>query len=196
VIRRFAIAVAALALGFGLVAPVPALARMHFTDTTNRLDALVARANSAATATNPADIQTQIGEIVTLAGQAKADADAAAARPVSGAEDKSVMAKVASDMDTIVADANKARTATGADQSTLLKGIQTRAQDASKAVKDRIAIQQQTPPASPAAQASPSVLPRSGVAAVGGLAPGLVALGAFFVAGGLGLLGLARLRRS
>jgi hypothetical protein len=168
---------------------------MHFTDTNNRLDTLVSRANSAASATNPADIQNQLGEIVTLAGQAKSDADTAAARPASGADDKSVLSKVASDMDTIVADANKAKTATGNDQSTLLKGIQTRAQDASKAVKDRIAIQLQTPPANTAAQASPSVLPSSGIAGIGGMASGLVSLGAFFVVGGIGLLGLARTRR-
>lgn len=192
--KRFVISLAALALGIGLVAPTPAFARMHFTDTINRLDALVARANSAASLTNAAEIQTQAGELVTLAQAVKTAADDAAQRPASGADDKSVLAKVGTDMDTIVSDANKAKTATGADQTTLLKGIQTRAQDSSKAVKDRVTIQQQTPPASPAA--SPSVLPQSGEASVDTGAAGLVSLGLVLALGGLGLLGLTRLRRA
>ncbi|MFN8636438.1 MAG: hypothetical protein U0893_21530 [Chloroflexota bacterium] len=191
--KRFVISLAALALGIGLVAPTPAFARMHFTDTNNRLDALVARANSAASLTNATEIQNQAGEIVTLAQAVKAAADEAAQRPASGAEDKSVLAKVGTDMDTIVSDANKAKTATGADQQTLLKGIQTRAQDSSKAVKDRIVIQQQTPAASP--QPSPSVLPRSGDADASS-ASGLISLGVVLVLGGFGLLGLTRLGRS
>ena len=190
-VKRLILTITGLALGIALVAPTPAFARMHFTTTNERLDALSTRANSSVNLTNPAVIQTQLNEIVTQAQAAKAAADEAAQRPASGAEDKSVLAKVGTDMDTIVSDANKAKTATGADQQNLLKGIQTRAQDSSKAVKDRIAAQLAAPPAQP----SPSVLPASGVASAAGTAPSLLSLGAVLVAGGLGLLGLARLRR-
>src|SRR5215212_10763791 len=157
---------------------------MHFTTTNERLDALVQRANSSVSLTNPADVQTQVNEIITQAQAAKAAAEEAAQRPASGAEDKSVLAKVGTDMDAVVASANKAKTATGADQQTALKDIQTRAQDSSKAVKDRIAAQQ----AAPAPQASPSVLPQSGEAPIGGPAPSLLVLGLVFAVGGLALL--------
>jgi hypothetical protein len=50
--------------------------------------------------------------------------------------------------------------------------------------------------AAPAAQPSPSVLPSSGYANVAAVAPGIVGLGAAFLVGGLGLLGVARRRRS
>src|SRR5215212_7269315 len=156
---------------------------MHFTTTNERLDALVQRANSSVSLTNPADVQTQVNEIITQAQAAKAAAEEAAQRPASGAEDKSVLAKVGTDMDSVVASANKAKTATGADQQTALKDIQTRAQDSSKAVKDRIAAQlaapAPAPAAAPAAQASPSALPTSGEAPVGP-SPSLLVLGLVF----------------
>lgn len=195
--NRLILSLAGLVLGIALVLPsTPAFARMHFTTTNERLDALVQRANSSVSLTNPADVQTQVNEIITQAQAAKAAAEEAAQRPASGAEDKSVLAKVGTDMDAVVASANKAKTATGADQQTALKDIQTRAQDSSKAVKDRITAQQAAPPAAPAGQASPSVLPQSGEAPIGGPAPSLLALGLVFAVGGLALLGAARLRRT
>jgi hypothetical protein len=192
VVKRLLLSLVGLALGVALVAPTPAFARMHFTDTNQRLDALVTRANSSVNLTNPADIQTQLNEITTQAQAAKAAAEEAAQRPASNAEDKSVLARVGTDMDSVVASAAKAKTATGADQQTALKDIQTTSQGTLKAVQDRIAAQL----AAPAPQASPSVLPISGEAAVGGEAPSLLGLGLVLVAGGLGLLGVARLRRA
>jgi len=190
------LSLAALAFGVALVAPAPAFARMHFTTTNERLDALTQQANSSVSLTNQAEIATKLNEITTQAQGAKAAAEEAAQRPASGAEDKSVLAKVGTDMDAVVAAATKAKTATGADQQASLKEIQTKAQDSSTAVKQRIAAQLAAPPAAPAAQASPSVLPSSGQASVLGAAPGLLGLGLFFVVGGLGVLGAARLRRS
>jgi hypothetical protein len=192
VANRFIVALTGLALGIALVLPTPAFARMHFTTTNERLDALVARANSSVSLTNPADIQTQLNEITTQAQAAKAAAEDAAQRPASNAEDKSVLAKVGTDMDSVVASANRAKAASGADQQTALKDIQTRSQDSSKAVKDRIAAQL----AAPAPQASPSVLPQSGVAEPTGPAASLWVLGGMLLVGGLGLLGVARLRRT
>ena len=194
--KRLILSLTGLVLGIALVLPsTPAFARMHFTTTNERLDALVQRANSSVSLTNPADIQTQVNEIITQAQAAKAAAEEAAQRPASGAEDKSVLAKVGTDMDAVVASANKAKTASGADQQTALKDIQTRAQDSSKAVKDRIAAQLAAPAPAPAAQASPSVLPTSGEAPVGP-SPSLLVLGLVFAVGGLALLGAARLRRT
>jgi len=183
---------AALAFSVALVAPTPAFARMHFTDTNQRLDALVTRANSSVNLTNAADIQTQLNEIVNQAQAAKAAADEAAQRPASNAEDKSVLARVDTDMDAVVASANKAKTATGADQLTQLKDIQTKSQATLKAVQDRIAAQQ----AAPAPQASPVVLPTAGDASVTEGMPSVLALGLVLVVGGLGLLGIARMRRT
>jgi len=99
-------------------------------------------------------------------------------------------------MDAVVAAANRAKTATGADQQTALKEIQTKAQDSSTALKARIQAQLAAPAPAPAAQQSPTVLPSSGQANVLGVAPSLIALGLVFIVGGLGLLGFARLRRS
>jgi hypothetical protein len=192
VANRFIVALTGLALGIALVLPTPAFARMHFTTTNERLDALVARANSSVSLTNPADIQPQLNEITTQAQAAKAAAEDAAQRPASNAEDKSVLAKVGTDMDSVVASANRAKAASGADQQTALKDIQTRSQDSSKADKDRIAAQL----AAPAPQASPSVLPQSGVAEPTGPAASLWVLGGMLLVGGLGLLGVARLRRT
>ena len=193
-VKRLMLSLAGLALGVALVAPAPAFARMHFTTTNERLDALVQRANSSVNLTNPAEIATQLNEITTQAQAAKAAAEEAAQRPASGAEDKSVLAKVGTDMDAVVAAANTAKSATGPAQQTALKDIQTKAQDSSTAVKQRIAAQLAAP--APAAQQSPTVLPSSGQANVFGAAPSLLALGLVFVVGGLGVLGFARLRRS
>ena len=195
-VKRLMLSLAGLALGVALVAPAPAFARMHFTTTNERLDALVQRANSSVNLTNPAEIATQLNEITTQAQAAKAAADEAAQRPASGADDKSVLAKVGTDMDAVVAAANRAKTATGADQQTALKEIQTKAQDSSTALKARIQAQLAAPAPAPAAQQSPTVLPSSGQANVLGVAPSLIALGLVFVVGGLGILGFARLRRS
>ena len=195
-VKRLMLSLAGLALGVALVAPAPAFARMHFTTTNERLDALVQRANSSVNLTNPAEIATQLTEITNQAQAAKAAAEEAAQRPASGAEDKSVLAKVGTDMDAVIAAANRAKTATGADQQNALKEIQTKAQDSSTALKARIQAQLAAPPAAAAAQPSPSVLPSSGQANVLGVAPSLIALGLVFVVGGLGILGFARLRRS
>ena len=193
-VKRLMLSLAGLALGVALVAPAPAFARMHFTTTNERLDALTTRANSSVSLTNAAEIATQLNEITTQAQAAKAAAEEAAQRPASNAEDKSVLAKVGTDMDTVVAAANRAKTATGADQQAALKEIQTKSQDSLNAVKARIAAQLAAPPAQPSP--SPSVLPTTGQANVLGAAPSLLALGAVFLVGGLGLLGFARLRRS
>ena len=191
------LSLAGLALGVALVAPAPAFARMHFTTTNERLEALVQRANSSVSLTNPAEITTQLNEITNQATAAKTAADEAAARPASGAEDKSVLSKVGTDMDAVIAAANRAKTATGADQQNALKEIQTKATDSSTAVKQRIAAQLAAPaPAAAPAQQSPTVLPSSGSANVLGVAPSLLALGGVFVAAGLSILGVARLRRS
>ena len=195
-VKRLMLSLAGLALGVALVAPAPAFARMHFTTTNERLEALVQRANSSVNLTNPAEVTTQLNEITTQAQAAKAAADEAAQRPASGAEDKSVLAKVGTDMDAVVAAANRAKAATGADQQNALKEIQTKSQDSSTAVKQRIAAQLAAPPAAPAAQPSPSALPTSGQANVLGAVPSLLALGGIFVVAGLGILGFARLRRS
>jgi hypothetical protein len=196
VVKRLMLSLAALAFGVALVAPAPAFARMHFTTTNERLDALTQQANSSVSLTNPAEIATKLTEITNQAQGAKAAAEEAAQRPASGAEDKSVLAKVGTDMDAVVAAANKAKTATGADQQAALKEIQTRSQDSLNAVKARIAAQLAAPPAAPAAQPSPSVLPTTGGASVLGMAPSLLMLGLVFIFGGLGVLGFARFRRS
>jgi hypothetical protein len=193
VVKRLILSVATLAFGLMLVAPAPAFARMHFTTTNERLDALATRANSSVALTNPTEIQTQLNEITTQAQAAKAAAEEAAQRPASGAEDKSVLAKVGTDMDAVVAAANRAKTATGADQQAALKEIQTKSQDSLNAVKARIAAQLAAPPAQPA---SPTMLPSAGQADIVGAAPSLLMLGFTFVLVGLGVLGFARLRRS
>jgi hypothetical protein len=192
VVKRALLALAVVAFSVALVAPTPAFARMHFTDTNQRLDALVTRANSSVNLTNPADIQTQLNEITTQAQAAKAAAEEAAQRPASNAEDKSVLARVGTDMDKVVSTANTAKSATGTAQQTALKDIQTTSQGTLKAVQDRIAAQL----AAPAPQASPSVLPFSGEASPTEGAPSLLGLGLVFVAFGLGLLGVARMRRA
>jgi hypothetical protein len=198
VVKRLMLSLAGLALGVALVAPAPAFARMHFTTTNERLDALASRANSSVNLTNPADIATQLNEITTQAQAAKAAAEEAAQRPASNAEDKSVLEKVGTDMDAVVAAANRAKTATGADQQNALREIQTKSQDSSTALKARIQAQLAAPVAAAvaAAQPSPSTLPSSGQANVLGAVPGLLAIGLVFVVGGLGILGFARLRRS
>jgi hypothetical protein len=196
VVKRLMLSLAGLALGVALVAPAPAFARMHFTTTNERLDALASRANSSVNLTNPADIATQLNEITTQAQAAKAAAEEAAQRPASNAEDKSVLEKVGADMDAVIAAANRAKTATGADQQNALREIQTKSQDSSTALKARIQAQLAAPAAVAAAQPSPSTLPSSGQANVLGAVPGLLAVGLVFVVGGFGILGFARLRRS
>lgn len=195
-VKRLMLSLAGLALGVALVAPAPAFARMHFTTTNERLEALVQRANSSVNLTNPAEITTQLTEITTQAQAAKAAAEEAAQRPASDARDKSVLAQVGTDMEAVLTAANTARGATGAGQQTALKDIQTKAQASSTAIKQRIAEQLAAPPAAPAAQPSPSILPTTGQANVLGAAPSLIGLGLLFVVGGLGVLGFARLRRS
>ena len=194
-VKRLMLSLAGLALGFALVAPAPAFARMHFTTTNERLDALTQRANSSVSLTNPAEIATQLNEITTQAQAAKAAAEEAAQRPASGSEDKSVLAKVGTDMDAVVAAANRAKAATGADQQNALKEIQAKAQDSSTAVKQRIQAQLAAPAPAPAQQ-SPTVLPTTGQANVLGVAPSLLALGGVFLVVGLSILGFARMRRS
>ena len=159
-VKRLMLSLAGLALGVALVAPAPAFARMHFTTTNERLDALVQRANSSVSLTNPAEIATQLNEITTQAQAAKAAAEEAAQRPASGAEDKSVLAKVGTDMDAVVAAANTREVGDRpADQQTALKEIQTKAQDSSTAVKQRIAGAACGPGAAPAAEPDgPAVL--------------------------------------
>jgi hypothetical protein len=196
VVKRLMLSLAGLALGIALVAPAPAFARMHFTTTNERLDALATRASSSVNLSNPAEIATQLTEITSQAQAAKAAAEEAAQRPASGAEDKSVLAKVGTDMDAVIAAANRARAATGADQQNALREIQSKAQESSTALKQRIAAQLAAPaPAAAPAQQSPTVLPSSGQANVFGMAPSLLVLGIAFLVGGLGILGVARLRR-
>ncbi|MGE3268016.1 MAG: hypothetical protein AB7P40_04670 [Chloroflexota bacterium] len=191
-VKRLVLSFAALAFGLALVAPAPAFARMHFTTTNERLSALAQRAQSSLNLTSSAEITTQLNEITTQAQAAKAAAEEAAQRPASGAEDKSVLAKVGTDMDAVVAAANKAKGLSGAEQQAALKDIQTKSQESLKAVEDRIAAQR----AAPAPQASPSVLPQSGLADVAGVPPSLLLLGAGFAIVGLSVLGVARLRRT
>ena len=191
-LKRLVSSLAGLALVLALAGPQVALARMHFTTTNERLDALTQAANSSLTLTDPAAIQTQINEITTQAQAAKAAAEDAATRPASNAQDKAVLATVSSEMDAVVASANKAKAATGADQKTALQDVQARVNRQSQAVKTR--IQEQL--AAPAPQASPQVLPSAGEAPTGGISALASLIGGLFVVGGLGAFGLTRWRRS
>jgi hypothetical protein len=192
VAKRLLLSLAALAFGFVLVAPMPASARMHFTTTNERLSALAQRAQSSVSLTNPAEVTTQLNEITNQAQAAKAAAEEAAQRPASGAEDKSVLSKVGSDMDAVVAAANRAKTLTGPDQQAALREIQTKSQESLTALQARIQAQL----AAPAAQPSPQVLPASGVAETPGTASSLLVLGFGFLVIGASVLGVARFRRS
>src|SRR5215210_5357867 len=79
------LSLAGLALGFALVAPAPAFARMHFTTTNERLEALTQQANSSVSLTNAAEIATKLNEITTQAQAAKAAAEPSpSALPSSG----------------------------------------------------------------------------------------------------------------
>src|SRR5215208_8497702 len=98
-VKRLVSSLAGLALVVALVGPQTAVARMHFTTTNERLDALAQRARSAVALTDAAAIQTQLNEITTQAQAAKAAAEEAATRPASGTEDKAVLATVAQEMD-------------------------------------------------------------------------------------------------
>ena len=191
--KRLVSSLAGLTLVLALIGPHTAFARMHFTTTNERLDALAQRARSAVALTDAAAIQTQLNEITTQAQAAKAAAEEAATRPASGAEDKAVLATVAQEMDAVVASANRAKTATGGDQRTALQDIQSRSDRSLQAVQQRIQAQL----AAPAAQPSPAALPNQGQASSGAaLAWGAGLLGALLLAGGAGALGLARRRGS
>ena len=192
--KRLVTSVAALALVLALAGPEVAFARMHFTDTNQRLDTLAQRARSAAALTDPAAIQSQLNEIITQAGAAKAAAEEAAGRPASNADDKTVLANVTQEMDAIVSSANRALSASGADQRTALQDIQSRSDRTLQAVQQRI---QQQQAAAPAPQASPSSLPNQGQAGTSGsLIWGAGLLGALLLAGGAGALGVVRRRGS
>lgn len=190
-LKRLVVSVAGLMVALAVIAPAPAFARMHFTTTNERLSALAQRAQSSLALTAPAEIQTQLNEIINQAQAAKAAAEEAAGRPASNnAEDKSVLAMVAQEMDAIVASANRARNASGQDQRAALQDIQTRSDNALKTLQARIAAQQAAAPA-----ASPSVLPNSGQVAGVGAAPSLWLVGLAFLTGGVGLLAVTRGRR-
>jgi cobalamin biosynthesis Mg chelatase CobN len=192
-LKRLVSTLAGLAIVLALVGPQTAFARMHFTTTNERLDALTQASNSSLNLTDAAAIQTQINEITTQAQAAKAAAEDAATRPASNAQDKAVLATVSQEMDAVVAAANKAKSETGAAQKTDLQDIQKRVTTQSQAVKQR--IQEQL--AAPLPQASPTVLPSAGDAPTSGTISVLAALiGAAFVVGGAGAVGIARWRRT
>jgi hypothetical protein len=92
----------------------------------------------------------------------------------------------------VIAAANRARTASGADQQNALREIQSKSSESLSAVQARIQAQL----AAPAAQPSPSVLPASGVAESVGTSPSLLLLGIGFLVVGAGVFGVARLRRT
>lgn len=189
VLKRLVLSLAGLMVGLTMLAPTAAYARMHFTTTNERLSALDQRAKSSVALTNPAEIQTQLNEITTQAQAAKAAAEEAASRPASNADDKSVLAMVGTEMDGVVASANRAKTATGADQKSALDDIAARSARSLSAVQARIQFQLAQPLPSP----SPSVLPTTGLADVGP-SPALWLLGLVFVVIGLGVLTVARRR--
>jgi hypothetical protein len=176
--------------------PTAAFARMHFTTTNDRLTALSQAATSSLALNDPAAIQTQLNEITTQATAAKAAAEEAATRPASNADDKAVLATVAQEMDTVVASANRAKSATGADQRTALQDIQTRSNQQLQAVQKRIQEQLAAAPA-PQAAASPQTLPSSGqVAPSHGLGTIAGLAGAVLVVAGLASFGMNRWRRT
>jgi cobalamin biosynthesis Mg chelatase CobN len=192
-LKRLVSSLAGLAIVIALLGPQTAFARMHFTTTNERLDALSQASNSSLNLTDAAAIQTQINEITTQAQAAKAAAEDAATRPASNAQDKSVLATVSQEMDAIVTAANKAKSETGAAQKSDLQDIQKRVDQQSQAVKTR--IQEQL--AAPLPAASPQVLPSAGDALTsGGISTLAGIVGALFVVGGAGVFGLTRWRRS
>ena len=166
--KRLVSSLAGLTLVLALIGPRTAFARMHFTTTNERLDALAQRARSAVALTDAAAIQTQLNEIMTQAQAAKAAAEEAATRPASGAEDKAVLATVAQEMDAVVASANRAKTATGGDQRTALQDIQSRSDRSLQAVQQRIQAQL----AAPGGTAEPGGAPEPGAGIIG-RGPGL-----------------------
>lgn len=191
--KRLVSTLAGLAIVVALVGPQTAFARMHFTTTNERLDALTQASNSSLSLSDPAAVQTQLNEITTQAQAAKAAAEEAATRPASDAQDKSVLATVSQEMDAVVSAANKAKAETGSAQQADLQDIQKRVTTQSQAVKQR--IQEQL--AAPAPQASPTVLPSAGDAPSSGTISVLAALiGAGLVIGGAGAVGIARRRRT
>jgi hypothetical protein len=179
-IKRLLVSLALTTLLVPLAVPQTVSARMHFTSTRERLEALTARAASAAALTNPTEVQTQVREIVAQAQAAKAAAEEAAGRPASEVNDKAVLSNVTQEMDAVVASANKAMTATGPDQRSALEDVKTRSDRSLGMVNTRIQAQLAAPPAAPAGVAT---LP-----AAGGEALTVQLLGAVAV---LGLLVLA-----
>jgi ElaB/YqjD/DUF883 family membrane-anchored ribosome-binding protein len=190
-IVRLMVSLASLAVLVAVAAPLPASARMHFTTTRERLEALAQRAQSSLALTNPTEVQTQVREMITQAQAAKAAADEAAGRPASGAEDRTVLTTVGQEMDGVVASANRALTATGADQNTALQDVKTRADRSLTAVNNRITAQLAQPAPSP----SPGTLPASGgVPAQVGAAPALWLAGLAVLTLGLGVWTRSRRR--
>jgi len=193
-LKRLVSSLAALGLVLVLVGPQTAFARMHFTTTNERLDALTQAANSSLALTDPAAVQTQINEITTQAQAAKAAAEDAATRPASNAQDKAVLATVSSEMDAVAASAAKAKAATGADQMTALQDVQKRATTQSQAGKTRTQEHLAAPPAQPVG--SPGTLPNSGQASTSsGLGIMAAVVGGLLLIGGVGAIGAARRRR-
>jgi hypothetical protein len=169
-----------------LAVPQTVSARMHFTSTRERLEALTQRAGSSLALTNAAEVQTQVREIVSQAQAAKAAAEEAAARPVSGVEDKAVLSNVTQEMDAVVASANKAMTATGPDQRTALEDVKTRSDRSLGMVTTRIQAQLAAPPA--AAPAAVAALPAAGSESLTvQLLAGVAALGLLVLLLGAGL---------
>jgi hypothetical protein len=194
-LTRLAVSLASVAVVVALIGPLPASARMHFTTTRERLEALSQRAASSVALTNPAEVQTQVREIITQAQAAKAAAEEAAQRPASGAEDRTVLSNVTQEMDGVVASANRALGATGADQQSALQDIKSRSDRSLSAVQTRIQAQLAAPPPAAAAQASPATLPASGQAPTSTDAPvGLWLLGFAAILVGGGLWAVARRR--
>lgn len=190
--RRLVLSLALAAAMIPLVAPLPASARMHFTSTRERLEALSQRVDSSLGLTNPTEVQTQAREIVTQAQAAKAAAEEASGRPASNAEDKSVLASVVQEMDAVAASANRALSASGGDQRAALQDAKSRVDRTLSSVRTRIQAQLA---AAPAAAGGPPTLPSSGgdpspVSPVGALA----AAGALALLVGLGTWLRARRR--
>ena len=180
-LTRFGPAIVIVVAALTLAGPMPASARMHFTATRERLEAVSQRATSALALTNPTEVQTQARELANLAQAAKAAAEEAAGRPASGAEDKTVLADVVQAMDGAAASANRAAGASGGDQRAALQEVKDRSDRSLSAVQARIQAQLAAAPAgAPGASPGPATLPSSG------RDPGPA--GPVVWAGGLGLL--------
>jgi hypothetical protein len=191
-LKRILISLALTMLLVPLAGSETVSARMHFTTTRERLEALNQRATSSLALTSAAELQTQVPEIVSQAQAAKAAAAEAAARPASGAEDQSVLSNVTQEMDGVVASANRALAASGADQRAALEDVKARSDRSLGMVQSRIQAQLAAPP--PAA--SPAAAP-AGVAtlpAAGGPSLAMLLFGAVAAVGLLALVVGAVLR--